>query len=372
MKHIIKKGSTSVSVYFRIKDSSVTTGAGLTGLAFDTASLVAYYIRPGGSATAITLVTLAAITTAWSSGAFKEASSANMPGVYRLDIPDAALATGVNSVFIILKGAANMFPVEIAIDLVAYDPQSATDLGLSTVTTLGTSVAAIKTKTDQLVFTLANKVDSAIVNAASLTQAAADKIWDTTIRTLTAFSFTPDANVADKTGFELSTAGVLAIWHQLISAISTTGSVGKLLKDDINATISSRASQTSVDTIDTETDKIQAIKTVTDAINFTGDTIDANIVDPVTVGTNNDKTGYALSSAGVDAILDDTPSAELAATPNTTSSLRQMIQFIFSYLRNKRTVTATTETLFKENASSTLGTATLSDTGGTVTKGEMD
>ncbi len=235
------------------------------------------------------------------------------------------------------------------------------------------NVAAIKAKTDQLTFTIANKVDSAIVSAASLTQAAADKVWATATRTLTEFGFTVDATLADKTGFSLSTAGILAIWHQLTSAISTVGSVGKLLKDKIDDTITSRASQTSVDTIDNFVDtEVAAIKAKTDQITFTGGTVDANIVDPVTVGTNNDKSGYALSSAGIDAILDDTPAAELAAVPNTTSSIRQMIQFVFSYLRNKRTVTSTTETLFKENASSTLGTATLSDTGGTVTKGEMD
>jgi hypothetical protein len=37
--------------------------------------------------------------------------------------------------------------------------------------------------------------------------------------------------VGDKTGFALSSAGVNSIWDQLMSAISTTGSVGKLLKD---------------------------------------------------------------------------------------------------------------------------------------------
>lgn len=38
-----------------------------------------------------------------------------------------------------------------------------------------------------------------------------------------------------KTGFSLSTAGILAIWHQALSAIVTAGSVGKLIKDEITA-----------------------------------------------------------------------------------------------------------------------------------------
>lgn len=63
---------------------------------------------------------------------------------------------------------------------------------------------------------------------------------------------------------------------------------------------------------------------------------------------------------------------ELAAVPTTTSSLRTQLQFIFQYFRNKRTATEDTETLFKEDASTSLGTATLSDDGTTRTKGEMN
>lgn len=54
----------------------------------------------------------------------------------------------------------------------------------------------------------------------------------------------------DKTGYGLSAAAVQAIWDALTAALTTVGSIGKLLVDNVNATISSRASQTSVDTID--------------------------------------------------------------------------------------------------------------------------
>lgn len=54
----------------------------------------------------------------------------------------------------------------------------------------------------------------------------------------------------DKTGYALSAAGVQAIWDALTSALTTVNSIGKLLVDNVNATISSRATQTSVDTID--------------------------------------------------------------------------------------------------------------------------
>ena len=129
-KLAIKKDLTSVALYLFIQNSSVTTGAGLTGLVFNSASLVAYYVRPLAAATAITLATQTT-TGAFSSGGFVEVDATNMPGVYRFDVPDLALATGVNSVVVMLKGATNMVPVVLEIDLVAYDPQSATNLGLS-------------------------------------------------------------------------------------------------------------------------------------------------------------------------------------------------------------------------------------------------
>lgn len=46
------------------------------------------------------------------------------------------------------------------------------------------------------------------------------------------------ASVSDKTGFSLSTAGILAIWHQLVSEIVTASTIGKLIKDNLDAKVS--------------------------------------------------------------------------------------------------------------------------------------
>lgn len=124
MKLIVTKGATSVSVNVFIRDTSVTTGAGLTGLAFNSGSLTAYYTRQNAAATAITLATQTA-TGAYSSGGFVAVDGTNMPGLYRLDIPDAVLATGVNTAYIMLKGATNMEPCVIEIELAAFDIQTA-------------------------------------------------------------------------------------------------------------------------------------------------------------------------------------------------------------------------------------------------------
>jgi hypothetical protein len=81
----------------------VTTGAGLTGLVFNSGSLTAYYHRPGSAAAAITLATLASATAAWATGGFIAVDGTNMPGLYRLDLPDAVLATGVDEVVVMLR-----------------------------------------------------------------------------------------------------------------------------------------------------------------------------------------------------------------------------------------------------------------------------
>lgn len=101
---VIPAYSTSKSVYIKIVD---TLGAPVTGLAFNTAGILASYARMGAARVAITLATLAALTTAWSSGGFKEVDATNMPGVYRLDVPNAALLGGTGLVEVtIWKSAA--------------------------------------------------------------------------------------------------------------------------------------------------------------------------------------------------------------------------------------------------------------------------
>ena len=129
-KLTFKAGTTSKDVNILIQDSSVSTGAGKTGIAYNTSGLTAYYHRQGSNAaTAITLATKTLGTLA--TGGFVEVSSANMPGLYELGIPDAALASGATWVVIMLFGVANMAPVTLEIELTAWDNQNATTGGLS-------------------------------------------------------------------------------------------------------------------------------------------------------------------------------------------------------------------------------------------------
>lgn len=154
MKLSLKAGTISKSVLVFVQDSSQSMGIGLAGLVYNTSNLVAYYCQPGVTgATAITLATLASTTAAYSSGGFKEIDATNMKGVYRLDIPNAAL-TGATSVVVMLSGAADMVPVVLEIELTAWNNQDTVRGGLTalpnTACTTNASLLTSGAGTDQI------------------------------------------------------------------------------------------------------------------------------------------------------------------------------------------------------------------------------
>lgn len=131
-KLFIQANSTAHSEYVFIQDSSSTVGEGLTGLVFNSAGLTASYCVERGARTAITLVTLASATAAYTSGGFIAVDGTNMPGLYRFDVPNALFSVaGTNNVVVMLRGATNMAPVLLEYQIVAFDPNDAVRLGLT-------------------------------------------------------------------------------------------------------------------------------------------------------------------------------------------------------------------------------------------------
>ncbi len=130
MKLIKKAGSTSNILQIFIADSSSITGAGLTALTSGSAGLTAYYHRDTDTTATVINLTSLTLGTFTSSG-FLKIDDTNMPGWYQFCPPDAAMAAGAKSVAFHLKGATNMAPLPIEVQLVAYDPDNATSLGLT-------------------------------------------------------------------------------------------------------------------------------------------------------------------------------------------------------------------------------------------------
>lgn len=76
----------------------------------------------------------------------------------------------------------------------------------------------------------AQEVENPDVKTSTRSSHTAADVWLSGTRTLSAFSFAVD----------ISAAAVALIWDKATSALTTVGSIGKLLVDNINATISSR------------------------------------------------------------------------------------------------------------------------------------
>src|SRR3990170_8545586 len=173
-----KKGIQSQILHIFIQDSSSTTGAGLAGLVFDSASLACRYINAGGTLSgAITLQTITTLgtyeaPTANTNMRFKEVSSASpSQGVYEIHLHNDWMNLTGGSLVIMLAGATNMAQFRLEIDLqadvnlthVAGTVQTAGDLAtmITAVDDLvDTEVAAIKTDTAAIL------IDTAEIGAA--------------------------------------------------------------------------------------------------------------------------------------------------------------------------------------------------------------
>lgn len=143
----INAGATSQTINIFIQDSSSTTGQGLANLVYNSAGLVASYGLPAAARVAISLNTQT-VTGAWTTGGFVEIDATNMKGLYRFDIPNAAIASGRFST-IFFYGATNMAPLVLEIDLqantyaIAGTAQTARDIGASVLLSAGTGTGQL-------------------------------------------------------------------------------------------------------------------------------------------------------------------------------------------------------------------------------------
>lgn len=278
----ILTGATSQSVNVFIQDSSSTVGAGLSGLAFNTSGLIGYYTFAGTNATSvqISLVTLAAVNSAFSSGGFKEIDATNMKGLYRLDLPNAAIASAKGrSVTIMLSGATNMAPLALEIELTGWDNQDATAGGLSRIDAAVSSRMA--TYTQPTGFLAATFPTGTVANTTNITAG--------TITTVTNLTNAPTAGDLTAT---MKTSVAAAVWTDTTAGDFTTAlSVGKSLMNGVALGTGLTVAAVS-----------GAVGSVTGAVGSVTGNVGGNVVGSVasvtagvTVTTNNDKTGYSLT-----------------------------------------------------------------------------
>ena len=122
MSYIFTKGATSQSIELYIVDS--TNGTPETGVLWNTAGIDLKYRRKDAAVVSITeaALTSPALTDTWETGGFLEIGN----GVYRLDLPDAALASAAGIDRVVVFGTVTgMVVLPVTIHLTAFDLSTA-------------------------------------------------------------------------------------------------------------------------------------------------------------------------------------------------------------------------------------------------------
>jgi hypothetical protein len=266
--HTILKGTSSKIIEVILRDS--TTGAGKTAVAYS--DVTASYVREGSTRTAITLASGTA-GDAYSSGKWCEVDATNCPGLYQLHLPDAALATGVNAVTTTLN-ASGVIDKVVRISLLDVDLRDATDAGLSNLDAAISTRSTFNFASDQVTVSTNNDKTGYSISGTKTTLDALNDI----------------AASAIVSGGAITTSGGAVSNVTLVD--TTTTNTDMRGTDGANTVTPDNASIAAI-LVDTGTDIPASIAALN---NFDPAT------DQVIVGTNTDKTDYALSSAANDAI----------------------------------------------------------------------
>lgn len=383
-----KRGSTSVMIRVFIPDNSVTTGAGLSTLTSGSTNLTIAYIRElDGSSTTYTGANIEAQTTVGTYQApstsskirFKPVDTTSFPGVYELQFHDSATAfgTGDTSQHIVINiyeattTALHIGPNMVLIPLVPWDYQDGVRMGLTAlpnaaaaatggvpvigtgsnnfksdssanVTFANTSIATVTTVTNQLTaaaiatgvwqdttagdFTVASSIGKSLYTTGNAPGAASGlALVGSNMGTVSSVSgsvnsVTTGVTVTtnnDKTGYSLSVApptaaqNATAVWQDTTAGdFTVASSIGKSLYTTGNAP----GAASGLALVGSNMGSVSSVSGT------------------VTVGTNNDKTGYSLtqtfpanfSALGISAagkinevVLTDTLTTYTGDTPQT-------------------------------------------------------
>lgn len=219
-----------------------------------------------------------------------------------------------------------------AINAAGLDPDVATELqaGLATSAALAavaafvdTEVAAILADTDDIQTRLPATLVGGRMDS-STGAMAAGVVTATAVATnaIDADALATDAVTEIAAAVPSAAAIATAVWGVLTSALTTVGSVGKLVVDFLDAAVSTRATPAQVNT---------------------------EVLDVLEVDANT----------------------EITAVPAATTNLKGMIKTIFAFTTNKLTETSTTQTLRNRADSSSIGTAVVADDGSVATRGSF-
>lgn len=314
---IMKKGSTSKSVLLRALDSLASSGVGLS-IAYNTSGLTAWYQRQGAAEESITLATLAAADTAWSSGGLIQLNAST--GDFRLDVPDAALVTGADWVNIRVYGAANLIPLSLRIDLVNYDPADGVRMGLTALPNAAADAAGGLPISDAGGLDMDARLDAAVSTRATPTNITAGTI--TTVTNLTNLPSIPNnwitaAGIADGalTAAKFASGAFDAVWSVATRTLTSVSALGLATAEKLLAYVQLIVRKDAAIATDNAAELTAinadggsgggAFANTTDSGEAIRDRGDAAWITATSVAVS-DKTGFSLASTGLDLVLIDT------------------------------------------------------------------
>jgi hypothetical protein len=146
----VRNGQTSVVLRVKLRNSSVSTGAGLTGLTSASSGLIISTIADNEATATVYTVAGSTIETIATLGTFatptatkcrfKEVDATNHKGTYELQLANARYAVAsAKSLTISFSGATNLAECDVVVPLRSVDPYDAVRFGM---TALPNAVAA--------------------------------------------------------------------------------------------------------------------------------------------------------------------------------------------------------------------------------------
>lgn len=353
----VKENSVDVSVVIRIVDSA--DGTPETGVVFNTTGIALEYRREGAASTAITEATLAALTTAHTDGGFLHIGN----GYYRLDLPDAAVASGAAGV-LIHGTVTGMVVIGCYIQIVAntaadvYSRIGANGASLSAIPWNAAWDAEVQSEVEDGL--VAHNLDHLVGNATGIPAIVSGTYVDQMTRKA-AGTFNRETHSLEAIVADAPTAEQIVdlMWNELTSEGRTAGSFGQLLKDNLNATVSSRASQSSLDVVDDFLDS--EIAAILAAVDTEVGTILTNVA-AILADTGTD--GVVLSAATMNALADAFLDRNMATGVDSGSPTVRTPRQALRALRNRTAIAAGTLSVYKENDSDVSWTAVVTTTAG--------
>lgn len=152
-----------------------------------------------------------------------------------------------------------------------------------------------------------------------------------------------------------------AVLDEALAGHVTAGTLGKAIAD-----IETDATAILADTSEIQGDLADGgrLDLIFDAI-----LVDTGTTVPAQISALNNLSAAQVNAEVVDVLATDTY-AELGAVPAATSSLAAKLNWVFMLSRNKLTQTATTQTVYADDGTTSVATSTVADDGTTFTKGE--